>query len=184
MYDDVIKWKHFTLLALYVGNSPATGEFPHKDQWRGALMLRSSWLHFNYRFSSYFGMVTSYSLFSLQHAIHRLSQLLCVHVPRATMGSHSHSHSHSGSREPIDNYYECIHLKQACDSNGRSSSTVLARPRVLGPPVTWVTVAAVLDRFFFLTYLLILVISTTLIFPRWSYGLADEKSMCIVIRTL
>ena len=39
-HDDVIKWKLFsTLLALCAWNSPATGEFPHKGQWRGALMF-------------------------------------------------------------------------------------------------------------------------------------------------
>ena len=27
-HDDVIKWKHFPLLALCEGNSPVTGEFP------------------------------------------------------------------------------------------------------------------------------------------------------------
>ena len=26
------------LLAIYAGNSPVPGEFPHKGQWRGALM--------------------------------------------------------------------------------------------------------------------------------------------------
>ena len=36
-------WRHqmetfSALLALRVGNSPVTGEFPHKGQWRGALM--------------------------------------------------------------------------------------------------------------------------------------------------
>ena len=31
--------KKFALLALCVGNSPVTGEFPHKGQWRGALMF-------------------------------------------------------------------------------------------------------------------------------------------------
>ena len=45
-------WRHpmetfFTLLALCAGNSPATGEFPHKDQWRGALMcsLICAWIN-------------------------------------------------------------------------------------------------------------------------------------------
>ena len=37
-------WRHqmeifSALLALCVGNSPVTGEFPHKGQWRGALMF-------------------------------------------------------------------------------------------------------------------------------------------------
>ena len=34
-HGDVIKWKHFPLLAICTGNSPV----PHKGQWRGALML-------------------------------------------------------------------------------------------------------------------------------------------------
>ena len=39
-HDDVIKWKHFSaLLAICAGNSPVPGEFPHKGQWRGALMF-------------------------------------------------------------------------------------------------------------------------------------------------
>ena len=49
-HDDVIKWKHIPRywafvrgihrwLALFAGNSPVTGEFPHKGQWRGALMF-------------------------------------------------------------------------------------------------------------------------------------------------
>ena len=38
------RWRHqmetfSALLALYVGNSPVTGEFPHKGQWRGALIF-------------------------------------------------------------------------------------------------------------------------------------------------
>ena len=38
------KWRHqmepfSALLALCAGNSPVTGEFPHKDQWRWALMF-------------------------------------------------------------------------------------------------------------------------------------------------
>ena len=37
-------WRHqmetfSTLLALFAGNSPVTGEFPHKGQWRGALIF-------------------------------------------------------------------------------------------------------------------------------------------------
>ena len=40
-------WRHemetfSALLALCAGNSPVTGEFPHKGQWRGALMF--SWV--------------------------------------------------------------------------------------------------------------------------------------------
>ena len=45
-------WSHemetfSALLALCVGNSPVTGEFPHKGQWRGALMfsLICAWLN-------------------------------------------------------------------------------------------------------------------------------------------
>ena len=39
-----IWWRHLmeifsALLALCAGNSPVTGEFPHKSQWRGALMF-------------------------------------------------------------------------------------------------------------------------------------------------
>ena len=34
------QWKtHSALLARCVGNSPVTGEFPHKSQWRGALIF-------------------------------------------------------------------------------------------------------------------------------------------------
>ena len=37
-------WRHqmeafFALLAICAGNSPVTGEFPHKGQWHGALMF-------------------------------------------------------------------------------------------------------------------------------------------------
>ena len=37
-------WRHqmetfSALLAIFAGNSPVPGEFPHKGQWRGALML-------------------------------------------------------------------------------------------------------------------------------------------------
>ena len=40
------RWRHqmeklSALLALCAGNSPVTGEFPHKGQWRGALMFSS-----------------------------------------------------------------------------------------------------------------------------------------------
>ena len=49
LYDDVIKWKHFSaLLAICVGNSPVTAEFPtQKGQWRGALIfsLISAWIN-------------------------------------------------------------------------------------------------------------------------------------------
>ena len=39
MYDDVIKWKHFTRYwPLCAGNSPDTADSPRKGQWRGALM--------------------------------------------------------------------------------------------------------------------------------------------------
>ena len=48
-------WRHqmetfSALLALCVGNSPVTGEFPHKGQWRGALMF-SLICHLNKRLS-------------------------------------------------------------------------------------------------------------------------------------
>ena len=35
------------LLALYAGNAPVTGEFPHKGQWHGALMfyLMCAWIN-------------------------------------------------------------------------------------------------------------------------------------------
>ena len=38
------RWRHqmeafSSLLALYAGNSPVTGEFPYKGQWRGTLMF-------------------------------------------------------------------------------------------------------------------------------------------------
>ena len=35
------------LLGICAGNSPVTGEFPHKGQWRGALMfsLISAWIN-------------------------------------------------------------------------------------------------------------------------------------------
>ena len=41
-------WRHqmetfSALLAICVGNSPVTGEFPHKGQWRGALMFSLIW---------------------------------------------------------------------------------------------------------------------------------------------
>ena len=41
-------WRHqmetfSALLALCAGNSPVTGEFPHKGQWRGALMFSLIW---------------------------------------------------------------------------------------------------------------------------------------------
>ena len=36
------------LLALCAGNSPVTGEFPHKGQWRGALMFTSICVWINY----------------------------------------------------------------------------------------------------------------------------------------
>ena len=35
------------LLAICVGNSPVTGEFPHKGQWRGALMFSLIWAWLN-----------------------------------------------------------------------------------------------------------------------------------------
>ena len=41
-HDDVIKWKHFPRYWPFVRGihrSPVPGEFPHKDQWRGALMF-------------------------------------------------------------------------------------------------------------------------------------------------
>ena len=44
-HGDVSWWRHpiletfSALLALYAGNSPVTGEFPHKGQWRGTLMF-------------------------------------------------------------------------------------------------------------------------------------------------
>ena len=45
-------WRHqmetfAALLAICVGNSPVTGEFPHKGQWRGALMfsLICAWIN-------------------------------------------------------------------------------------------------------------------------------------------
>ena len=47
-HDDVIKMETFSaLLALCAGNSPVTGEFPSKGQWRGALMfsLISAWIN-------------------------------------------------------------------------------------------------------------------------------------------
>ena len=38
--DDVIKWKHFLRYWSFVrGNSPVPVNFPHKGQWRGALMF-------------------------------------------------------------------------------------------------------------------------------------------------
>ena len=44
-------WRHqtetfFTILAICAGNSPFTDEFPHKGQWRGALMfsLTCAWI--------------------------------------------------------------------------------------------------------------------------------------------
>ena len=45
-------WRHqmetfFALLALCVGNSPVTGEFPHKGQWRGALIFSLIWAWIN-----------------------------------------------------------------------------------------------------------------------------------------
>ena len=47
--DDVIEWKPWfsVLLALCVGNSPVTGEFPHKGQWCGVLMfsLICAWIN-------------------------------------------------------------------------------------------------------------------------------------------
>ena len=33
-----------TLLAICAGNSPVIGEFPHKGQWRGALMFSLAWM--------------------------------------------------------------------------------------------------------------------------------------------
>ena len=39
IYDGVIKWKHFPLNCLCVGNSQITVNSPHKGQWRGALMF-------------------------------------------------------------------------------------------------------------------------------------------------
>ena len=39
-HDDVIKWKHFRRYpAICMRNSPVRGDFPHKRQWRGALMF-------------------------------------------------------------------------------------------------------------------------------------------------
>ena len=47
LHDDVIKWKHSlsALLAICAGNSPVTGEFPAKDQWRGALVFSFIWIN-------------------------------------------------------------------------------------------------------------------------------------------
>ena len=46
-------WRHqmetfSALLALCAGNSPVTGEFPHKGQWRGALMFTLICVWINY----------------------------------------------------------------------------------------------------------------------------------------
>ena len=42
-HDDVIRWKHFPRYW------PVTGEFPHKGQWRGALMFSDVFLCFDLR---------------------------------------------------------------------------------------------------------------------------------------
>ena len=49
---DMSWWRHqmetfSALLALFAGNSPVTGEFPHKSQWRGALgfSLICTWIN-------------------------------------------------------------------------------------------------------------------------------------------
>ena len=45
-------WRHqmetvSALLAICAGNSPVPGEFPHKGQWRGALMFSLIWARIN-----------------------------------------------------------------------------------------------------------------------------------------
>ena len=48
IHDDVIKWKKKSaLVAFCARNAPVTGEFPHKGQWRGALMfiLICTWIN-------------------------------------------------------------------------------------------------------------------------------------------
>ena len=46
--DDVIKWKKKSaLLAPCVGNSPVAVNFPHKGQWRRALIFSSIWAWIN-----------------------------------------------------------------------------------------------------------------------------------------
>ena len=50
--EDIWWWRHqietFTaLLAICAGNSPVTGEFPHKGQWCGALMFYLIWAWIN-----------------------------------------------------------------------------------------------------------------------------------------
>ena len=48
------------LLALCAGNSPVTGEFPHKGQWRGALMFSlMHWRHCNERYVCWWIMIIS-----------------------------------------------------------------------------------------------------------------------------
>ena len=52
-WDNCIAWlshemeTFFALLAICAGNSPVTSDFPHKGQWRGALMfsLISAWIN-------------------------------------------------------------------------------------------------------------------------------------------
>ena len=39
LHDDVIKWKHFPRNCPLCGEFTGPGEFPHKGQWRGALMF-------------------------------------------------------------------------------------------------------------------------------------------------
>ena len=108
-HDDVIKWKHFPLLALCAGNSPVTGEFPsqrpvtwifdvffdlclnqrlNKQSWGWWFETQSCtlWRHFNDMASLYWGYRTVSVVFNcLDTKTHSTKYLSLCYITSYTM---------------------------------------------------------------------------------------------------